>query len=78
LHDNKDVKAFYLGGTRDQHKNVKTFKRHKGRPQRTPRRARHHPDFKKSNVRVRKRTEALTLVSHISVCRLRSDYPREH
>jgi hypothetical protein len=66
-----------LGGKGDQHKDLKSFKRHKRRLQRAPRLAR-HPDYEKSDVRVRKRTEAPTLVSHILVRQARGGYPRQH
>jgi hypothetical protein len=40
--------------------------------------ARDIPIIEKSDVRVRKRTEVPTLVSHILVRRVRGGYPRKH
>jgi hypothetical protein len=37
-----------------------------------------HPDYQKSDVRVRKRTEGPALVSHILVRWVRGGYPQQH
>ena len=75
LRDHKDVREFYLGGTGDQRKNLKSFKRRK----RWTSSRRKTPRLSKNPMR-ESQTERTppTLVRHILVRRVRGRYPRQH
>src|ERR1700694_4755745 len=66
-----------LGGKGDQHKNLKASSGTSAGCNELLA-AQDIPIIEKSDVRVRKRTEAPTLVSHILVRQARGGYPRQH
>jgi hypothetical protein len=76
LRDNKDAGSC-LGGKGDQHKNLKASSGTSAGCNELLA-AQDIPIIEKSDVRVRKRTEAPTLVSHILVRQARGGYPRQH
>jgi hypothetical protein len=66
-----------LGGKGDQHKNLKASSGTSAGCNELLA-AQDIPIIEKSDVRVRKRTEAPTLVGHILVRQARGGYPRQH